>query len=127
MNATQGFSNPFPPLLTALPAYAPLLLGATLLSQITPGLFIGLILAKWACPLQNSALTSYWVGPPTPRLVRLGLLLGGLFPIIPMLILSKLSVLWAFGLSLGGPALLELAEAGPCYRVQALRFSTSLS
>ena len=123
MNATQGFFNSPPPLLIALLVYASLLLGATLLSQTTLALFIGLILAKWACSLQNLAPTSYWIVSLTSQLVRLGLLPGELSPITHMLTLSKLSVLWTFGLSLGGPAPLEPAQAGSC---RVLRFNSSL-
>ena len=114
MNATQGFSNSFPLLLNVLLAYAFLSLGATLPSKTIPGLFIGLILAKWACSLQNLAPTSYWIASLTSQLVRLGLLPGELSPITRMSIPLKLSVLWIFGLSQGDPAPLELAQAGSC-------------
>ena len=124
MNATQDFFSSFQPLLIAQLVYASLLLGATLLSQTTLALFIGLILAKWACSLQNSALTSYWIDCLTSRLERHGLLLGEPFPISLMSILSKLSVLWTSGLSLEDPAPLELAQAGSC---RVLRFNSSLS
>ena len=86
-------------------------------------LFIGLILAKWACSLQNLAPTSYWIASLTSQLVRLGLLPGELSPITHMLTLSKLSVLWTFGPSLEGPAPLEPAQAGFC---RVLRFNSSL-
>ena len=114
MNATQGFSNSSLLLLIVLLVYATLLLGATLLSRIILGLFIGPIHAKWVCSLQNLALTSYWTDCPMSRLERHGLLLGELSPIIRMSILLKLSVLWTFGLSLGDLAPLELAQAGSC-------------
>ena len=123
MNATQGFSNSSLLLLIVLLVYATLLLGATLLSQIIPGLFIGPILAKWACSLQNSALTSYWIDCLMSRLERHGLLLGELSPIIRMSIPLKLSVLWIFGLSLGDLAPLELAQVGSC---RVLRFISVL-
>ena len=123
MNATQGFSNSFPLLLNVLLAYAFLSLGATLPSKTIPGLFIGLILAKWACSLQNLAPTSYWIASLTSQLVRLGLLPGELSPITHMLTLSKLSVSWTFGPSLEGPAPLEPAQAGFS---RVLRFNSSL-
>ena len=121
MNATQDFSNSSPPLLIVLLAYASLLLGATLLSRIIPGPFIGPTPAKWACSLQNLAPTSYWIVSLTSQLVRLGLLPGELSPITHMLTLSKLSVLWTFGLSLGGLALLALVLAGS---IRVCRFCT---
>ena len=114
MDAIQGFSNSPLLLLIVLLVYATLLLDATLLSQIIPGLFIGPTPAKWACSLRNLALTSYWIDCLMSRLERHGLLLGELSPITRMSILLILSVLWIFGLSQGDPAPLELAQAGSC-------------
>ena len=114
MNATQDFFSSFQPLLIAQLVYASLLLGATLLSQTTLARFIGPILAKWVCSLQNLAPTSYWTVSLTSQLVRLGLLPGELSPITRMSIPLKLSVLWISGLSQGDPAPLELAQAGSC-------------
>ena len=125
MNAIQGFSNSSLLLLIVLLVNSTLLLDATLLLQIIPGLSTGLIPAKWACSLRNLALTSYWIDCLMLRSGRHGLLPGELSPIIRMSIPLKLSVLWISGLSQGDPAPLELAQAGSC-RVSIFRLISVL-